>query len=283
MTKLVMPAYETHKYAKNHFSFLHQYAELAGITVELSDQNPRVYTFPDKWVISCLYNNKQIIFDYADHAVSSWNDKKHVPYFKFHYVESLHGKERNIFPCTPSLVADKRMITPVADYIEYRKTFEYSPTRKVVHKQRAYAGALHRRNMVNKMLCAALKSDLDSVFESTHKRYWDACRNACGVVFVPGACNNMLDRGQLELIGLGVCTISPKLPEMMTNTATLEPNVHYILCEDDYSDLTAIIKNLQKNPEISSTVGKNAREWFDKNATPEAYWNWIEICTTLFV
>jgi hypothetical protein len=85
----------------------------------------------------------------------------------------------------------------------------------------------------------------------------------------------MVDRGQMELIGLGVPTVSPRLTTRFVHDCLLEPGVHYIECRQDYSDLVEILQNLKDKPDYLKYVSQNAWNFFEQHYTPEKYWEWI--------
>ena len=104
-------------------------------------------------------------------------------------------------------------------------------------------------------------------------QFWKDSETCLISVCVPGWCNNMIDRGHMETIGLGVCTVSPKPKTILPYRTELKPGVHYLHGKEDDSDLVESSKNL--TPAKSKEIGDNARQLFDDVFVPKKYWNYI--------
>lgn len=266
---------EGHKYNLIHFRFFVQYAKIAGITVEMIPSDDRVFIPENQLVFSCVVNDQQVIIDYADHSTRNWkNLYPDIPYFKF---QTTATNPRDLIPLGPPMVGVKRIGTKGATMREYnhvRYHYNYEPGSAILCKQLPNGAATERRHHVHKLL----KENFDNVdvaADSDQLEFWQAHENCLAAVCVPGATNNMVDRGHLELMGLGVCTVSPELRTLFPRYSQLTANHHYIQCADDYSDLVDILKRLEKNPAICRRTGANARQFYEKYYTPERYWQWI--------
>lgn len=266
-----------HKYNLIHFQFFIQYAKHAGITVELVESDDHVFVSNDQLTFSCLVNNKQIIIDYADHSTRSWRHLyPNVPYFKFQTNFPLLD---NTIPLGPPIVGVKKPVSEkaaVGDYDTLRHKFNYVPGTKILCKQTPNGRAVGRRTAVHNMLINKFSADrVDINAKSAQQEFWKAHEDCLVAVCVPGATNNMVDRGHMELIGLGVCTVSPRLDTIFPWHKLLEPGVHYLQCKDDYSDLADIIRDAESNKDLCKDIGNNARKFFNKYYTPTKYWQWI--------
>ena len=267
--------YLEHKYGLIHFHFFVQYARIAGIEVELVESDDRVFISDDHLIFSCVINDQQVIVDYADHSIRNWKQfYPNIPYFKFQTVKQ---NPQNLIPLGPPIVGVKRIGTKGATMREYnhiRYHYDYRPGSAVLCKQLPNGAAIDRRNHVHRLLQENF-TDADITANSDQIDFWKAHENCLAAVCVPGATNNMVDRGHLELIGLGVCTVSPKLYTLFPQWAELIPNRHYIQCADDYSDLVDILRHLEKNPVICQRTGSNAKKFYEEYYTPKKYWTWI--------
>lgn len=267
--------YLNHKYGLIHFNFFVQYARIAGVQVELVDPSDKIFIADDKLIFSCLVNDQQIIVDYADHATKNWQTEyPDVPYFKF---QSNHPLPTGCVPLGPPMVGIKRRGTQGATMREYnqvRFNYNYTPGQAVLCKQLPNGAATERRNLVQGLIQQNFINH-DVSADCDQMDFWRVHENCLTAVCVPGATNNMVDRGQMELMGLGVCTVSPRLDTVFAYGQLLEPGVHYIQCKDDYTDLVDILKQLQIQPELCKTIGSNARTFYDKYYTPIQYWKWI--------
>jgi len=267
--------YLKHKYGLIHFHFFVQYAKVAGIAVELVEPDNRVFIAEDQLIFSCTIDDQQIIVDYADHSSRNWKDLyPSLPYFKFQTIkDNLH----DFIPLGPPMVGVKRKGTKGATVREYNHVkyyYDYQPGTAILCKQLPNGAATERRNSVHALLRENF-NDVDTLADQNQIDFWKQHETCLAAVCVPGATNNMVDRGHIELIGLGVCTISPELHTVFPGRRQLKAGKHYIKCCDDYSDLVDIIKELQKNPTLAKSIGHNAKRFYEKYYTPAAYWQWI--------
>ena len=267
--------YLNHRYGLIHFNFFVQYVRINGINVELVESNDRVFISEDHLVFSCTINDQQIIIDYADHSTRNWQHLyPGIPYFKFQTTED---NNRSMIPLGPPMVGVKRTGSKGATLREYnhiRYHYSYEPGINILCKQLPNGAAVDRRNLVHRLLTENF-SGIDISADNNQIDFWKAHENCLTAVCVPGATNNMVDRGHMELIGLGVCTVSPELKTLFPGYQTLTPGQHYIRCADDYSDLVSILQHLQNNPGICRRTGANARKFYEKHYAPERYWRWI--------
>jgi hypothetical protein len=267
--------YLDHKYGLIHFHFFVQYAKIAGVEVDLVDSDERVFISDDHLIFSCVVNDQQIVVDYADHSTRNWKSfYPSLPYFKF---QTTANNPTDLIPLGPPMVGVKRKGTKGATVREYnhlRANYEYQPGTSVLCKQLPNGAAVERRNHVHQLLKDNF-SEVDVASDCDQIDFWTAHEHCLVAVCVPGATNNMVDRGHLELLGLGVCTISPELYTIFPKNKKLVPGRQYIRCRDDYSDLVDIIRILEKNPMRCHRVGQGARAFYEKNYTPKKYWQWI--------
>jgi hypothetical protein len=274
--KLLFPIeYKQHKYKLIHFDFFIQYAKHAGINVELVDSNDTVFISDDKLIFSCTFNGKQFIVDYADHSYKNWiSDFDNIPYFKFQTTIS----NRIGIPLGPPMVGVKKQGSKGATLTEYftcRNSFNYVPGYKILSKQLPNGAATDRRNYVHQILLDKFNNSVDIDANDDQIDFWKLHETCLVSVCVPGATNNMVDRGHIEQIGLGVCTISPYLTTLFPGNTELTPGTHYIQCKDDYSDLIQIIEELQRDKGLSKYIGDNAKRFYNTFYTPSIYWKWI--------
>jgi hypothetical protein len=96
-------------------------------------------------------------------------------------------------------------------------------------------------------------------------------------VCVPGARNDILDRGQLQAMAFGCCTISPVLADCLAWNKELVPGVHYLSCANDYSDLIEKIEWCKSNRDKCIEIGQNAKILFQETSVPSKLLEWIKI------
>ena len=274
-TLLFPNTYRNHKYSLIHFNFFIQYAIVAGIHVECVDPTDQIFISNDHLVFSCVLNGRQIIFDYADHWSRNWVEYyPGLKYFKFQTTTESHP---SAIPLGPPMVGVKKFGTKgstLREYLDLRWTFNYQPGSAILCKQSPNGAATERRNIVHNLLVKSF-NEVDVDANCNQLDFWKSHENCLVSVCVPGATNNMVDRGQIELFGLGVCTISPELKTRFPGDCTPVPGRDYIKCADDYGDLVNIIRDLTNSSDTCKQIGEQARSFYDAVFTPKSYWNWI--------
>lgn len=268
--------YITHKYSLIHFNFFLQYAKVAGVEVDLVPSNNQVFIGKDNNLyFSCLINNKQVIIDYSDHYYTNWKHLfRNIPYFKF---QTTKKTKNNIIPLGPPIVGVKQKGSAgetLRTFLKVKESFNYEPGYSILCKQLPNGNAKERRQYVQKLLTSNF-NDVDISPYDDQLVFWQKHENCCFAVCVPGANNNMIDRGQMELFGLGVCTISPQLNTKLPFNHIAKPGIHYIKCRDDYLDLLQIINNINSNQTELKRIGNNAKQLFNDIFYPTSYWKWI--------
>lgn len=258
-----------HRYYPIHFEYVLNLFRFIKADIEFID--PRLFPIRSQTIFDCYINDNLIRFDFSDFEnLNSDNVKTCNAYFKFHYVNS-HKKYNNVFPFTPVNFHNWE------EYYELEKIIKYKATGKVLNNQTPYGAAIERRNIVHELLKNKYSDDL-LYDRKTQTEFFNLINEGLVSICVPGARNNMLDRGQCQYMGLGACTISPKLNTQLSWNKQLIPNVHYIECKDDYSDLLEKIEWVRFNPVLATQIGHNAKKLFQTTSTPKNQILWIKSC-----
>lgn len=257
MKKVKFPINNGQRYYDIHFKYIENIFKYLDYDIE--------YYLAKDDELTIILNNKKILFDYWDSDECRYLDRKDIDYiFKFHYNYSKKY-ENKVFSFTPISFYDWN------NYFELERKIVYQADGYISNRQVPYGGALERRRNVQKLLKANFSNVETKVINQM--AFWTDIENILVSVCIPGFCNNMLDRGQLQYMAYGACTISPKLPEVLPFGKCLFPDIHYIQCKDDYSDLVDIIKNLNKYKCIE--IGLNAKQLFLNTSTPKNLETWI--------
>ena len=148
---------------------------------------------------------------------------------------------------------------------------------KVLNNQAPAGNAIERRNYVKGLLTQTYGNGLDAERHGKEE-FYKLINNASAIVCVPGARNNMLDRGQGQQMFFGACTISPKLVTTLSYNKKLIAGTHYVECKPDYSDLIEKVEWVRSNRDKAIEIGKAARELFLQTSTPEKQIEWINEC-----
>jgi hypothetical protein len=144
--------------------------------------------------------------------------------------------------------------------------------------QRPRGGAFERRNYVQKILKTRYGDSTKTEFVENQCEFWEIINHCLVHVCVPGARNDILDRGQLQAMAFGCCAISPVLADCLAWNQELVPGVHYISCASDYSDLIEKIEWCKCNRDKCIEIGQNVKKLFNETSTPKKLLEWIELC-----
>jgi hypothetical protein len=109
-----------------------------------------------------------------------------------------------------------------------------------------------------------------------HEQYLADTRNRFVVVHVPGVRDDVLDKGQFQCFGLGVCTVSTRIRAQLPWRQEFLPGVHYVCCEDKFRNFVDIIRWCDTHRDECVAIGKRAREFFDTWCRPERQVAWIK-------
>jgi len=226
--------------------------------------------FPTATKFLMKFNNKKVVIDFSDNVAHMPDWEKFDAHFKFHYTRSIQGDCKTIYPFAPISFYDWEQ------YNKLQKVIHYSCNNNVVlNMQRPGGNALERRKKVRNILNNKYGKDAILQPKDTQEDYWKRINNCLVHVFVPGCRNNMIDRGHIQYLAFGCCTISPRITDELPYDGILIPGVHYIMCKDDYSDLLDCVTWVRNNRTRAREIGRNAKELFQKSCRPEKLWDWI--------
>lgn len=268
MSTCFLPEFNSKKvkdlYYNTFYKFVAHWLELSGIEVLFLPEDSFVWCGDGTNVFSASYNGKQVIFDYGDAKELAF--QTNLPVFKFHYCDIEYPE--NVFPFVPMLG------TNWVEYNNARKQVTYKADGQIFCKQRPYGNALIRRMKIMSLLSAEYGSQVDCTLQS-QEDYWRSFNDCFVSICVPGQREDILDRSQLEAMGLGVCTISPYIEENLFEL-TLEPWHHYIPVEKDFSDLSWVIDWCRDHRSDCIRIGSHAQKLFNTVYHPETMRWWIE-------
>lgn len=131
-----------------------------------------------------------------------------------------------------------------------------------------------RRYMVRGMLDYHFGGRCDFALTSQDEFFAKAETALC-YVDVPGSWENILDRGQLQMMGLGVPTISPVIYDQCCD-GLMQPDIHYLMCRQDYLDVPDLVRKLDRDRDLGATIAHNAWLFFQEFCTPIAVWSYVK-------
>lgn len=213
-------------------------------------------------------NDKRIVMDFSDHPDFLENWDSFDAYFKFHYTDQ-HSVFEKIHPFAPVSFYDWDLYSKLGLVIKYTCNSDF-----VLNMQRPGGSATERRIKVQEILKSKY-GDRAHTHIIQQTPYWTKINDCLVHVFVPGARNDMIDRGHLQYLAFGCCTISPMITDILPYHKRVEPNVHYISCNSDYSDLIEKIEWCKSNRNACIGIGLNAKNLFEDSCTPQKLWKWI--------
>jgi hypothetical protein len=261
-----------HRYYNTHFKYVRNLLGEAGCNVKLVPaSNFENYS---RTCFEMKVNGVLVAIDFSDHLkVSIPEDKikKYAVIFKFHYNHDLHSGYKNMYPFSP---------VNFQSWSLYKKAIanvNYKASGLILCKQQPGGAALERRKYVQGLLHVKYGNMFDKSIQPEFDFYMKI-NQALVSVCVPGARNDMLDRGQGQYLALGCCTISPKLVTVLSFNQQLVPGTHYIECKPDYSDVVEKVEWVRSNPEKAIQIGKNAKQIFEKTSLPKIQVEWINKC-----
>ena len=212
------------------------------------------------------------VFDYSDHLKLAPQSEKYPHYFKFHYSQGVHEVNKNVYPFSPISFYDWNRYFSLKNEITYTCN-----SNRILNRQKPHGNATQRRRQVQATLKKYYSNEV-ATQPIDQVDFWKEVNNCLVSVCVPGSRNNMLDRGQLQYMAFGACTISPKIITLLPGFTPLVPGQHYIQCRDDYADLTEKIAWCKTHRKECIEIGNNAQTLFLATSTPQRLWEWVTQC-----
>jgi len=260
-----------------HYYNIH-YRYILNILRNIPEVNISLTELPEdlgNTAFKCYIDGKLVIFSFTDNMYRFGNSEQtalnlitDIPIFKFHYGVDNNFSD-NVIPFTPVSFHNWKV------FFENANEINYSCNSNIILNNQALSGGAKQRREFVRVLLKQKYMDLVDISIYPKLDYWKKINNCLVSVCVPGYCNNMLDRGHIQFMAFGACTISPHLPEILPFNATLIPDVHYIMCKDDYSDLISKIEWCKNNTSSCVEIGNAASKLFNQIGTPNNLWNWI--------
>lgn len=266
MNEILFPHRGTQRYYDSHYRFLLNVLKVGNQRIKLYDSTREERGF------MVVIDKKKILVDFGDHGIVAKDWREFDINFRFHYSKYKHGQLENTYPLTPISFYDWNR------YIKLQAKIEYTcNTDRVLNNQTPGAAAVERRVRVQRILKQGYQADFD--MKITNKEmFWEKMNNCLVSVCIPGARNDILDRGQFQYMAFGACTISPPIDIELPYWRRPEAGVHYLSCRADYSDLIDIIEYCKDNRDKCRAIGRQAKQLFLATSTSKKVWRWINQC-----
>jgi hypothetical protein len=197
--------------------------------------------------------------------------------FVVHWFDNIHKKYNNVFPLCPV------NFTNWALFEKLRKNINFLPDKdKLILNNQRPMGDRWRRQKAQTLIKKHYPNQNDTKYYSgNQENFFMNLNKALVSVHVPGCREDILDRGQTQMFGLGACTISPYMKEKLAWNVKVEAWTHYVPCQPDMSDLVEKINWCMERPQMCKEIGENAKKLFDDNIHPTKLKEWFEKCLTL--
>lgn len=264
-----------HRYYNIHYKYFLGLLIEAGCKIEMVSHS--IFDNYSNTAFELYINGILVAIDFSDHlklSVPEHKVSKYKAIFKFHYLAELHSVYGNIYPISPVSFQNWDI------YKRLKPIIQYTATGSIMCKQRPGGAAIQRRNEVQDRLLNEYKDNFDKKI-LTEELFYRSINSTMVAVCVPGARNDMLDRGHGQYMAFGACTISPKLLTKLPWDGDIIPDFHYIKCEDNYRDLFQKIEWVKNNPKLAIEIGKNAKELFERTCLPAKQVEWIKKCLNI--
>ena len=249
------------EYHREFYQYFVNAALYAGLEVTYDESlkaisNQAIPFFVDG--VKCAYD----ISDYSVIQPQAWSAEFKC-YFMLHHLP--------VFDVYPNLGSVPQQ--SFFDWDEYNRLVEgrYDCSSDLIlHCQNL--GHIARRRLARKIL-------VDKGYNLTTEcwpvsDFWKLGQKCCTSVHIPGSTPHMLDRGQLQLMAMGVCTVSPNIYCSLGELRP-EPNIHYVCIRDDFSNLIEKVDWCLANPIRCIEIGQNAKKLFNDSCTPHSIWKYI--------
>ncbi len=225
-------------------------------------------------------DGREVIIDVGDDCLLSPHAGRHPHWLKYQYISPFY-----MYPFLGSV--PQVSFHDWAEYLRLSGEVRYDPlapgglpfaARPILHMQargqdRGPLGPGPRRDLVHGLLRARFGDQVAGRL-LPQAELWRLAAGCSISVHAPGSYNNSLDRGQWQLMALGVCTASPTLYSYCGDGPP-EPDEHYVRCRDDYADLGDRVAACLADPGRCAAIGAAAAQFFRERGTPEGIWGYV--------
>lgn len=247
---------------REFFQYFLNTAIYAGVKIEYDNKLKAI----SNQVIPFIVDNVKCLYSISDFSIAptaAWSGAHQVCFMLHHLPIFKPYSNLASFPPQSFFNWD--------EYYSLSKTEYTCATDLIIHSQ--IIESVRRRVIARKAL---LNKNYNLQLQVVPKKdYWKMAQNCCASVHIPGGTEHIMDRAQLQLIGLGVCTISTDIFCSLCDFRA-EPNVHYVCIRDDLSDLTEKVDWCLSHRKECIEIGKNAKKLFEKACTPHVIWSHVK-------
>ncbi len=253
------------KYYRTHVRYVMETARAAGAGVGVTGNASAA----EDGRFEVIVDGRTTLFDFDDFPTITPEELRYEHVFKFH-ADERHPPAIHAFPVISFY--DWSRFEVLSKEIRYAATGD-----RIICRQRCYAGAKERRAKVQRMLRVAY-GPAAAIAPVPQETYWREAGDCLTHVFVPGARNDMLDRGMSQWLAFGACVVAPPIRTPLPFGMRLIDGVHFVQCRPDYSDLIDRIEWCRAHRDACRAIGANAQQLFRRACVPERAWAWVREC-----
>jgi hypothetical protein len=216
----------------------------------------------------------EVVIDTSDWHLVNPAASGHGHWLRFHYHSSF-----KTFPWLGAFVTQTFQDWAHYDVAQRECRARRDPRRTMTILNNAQTGneydSRHRRRLlVRGMLHRDFGDRADFAWTPPDEFYAKAEKALC-YVQVPGSYQNSMDRGILQMMGLGVPAISPVIYDQCCD-GLLQPGIHYLCCREDYRDVPDLVRWCEAHRDEAAAMGHNAWMFFQEFCTPLAVWSYVK-------
>jgi len=214
------------------------------------------------------------VYEYSDFLPFDRASWRYKHWFKRAFCPG-HKVCRHLVSFSPTSFLDWRQYRQLTAENRYTATGDV-----ILHKQsapvprnRVGADLRRRRLKAREMLVERFGSRVETTIDP-QRRFFLKAFGCLVSVHIPGSWEHLLDRGQHQLMGLGVCTVSP---EIWTCCLGERPQawLHYVPIRDDFSDLAEKVAWCDTHREECRRIGRRAKVFFETHSMPKVIWQYV--------
>ena len=269
----------TYDYALN----IIQDFEIADYTIEFYEDTIST-DFANSGCFFAFINGKKVLFDQSEYYDNgSWTCNKgqfSSPYLRYNYnidapifkrmITKWGEYPENVFPLGPYCCSN-----PKLKALNTKSKYTPGNFKKLLHTNRVYGNAEYTRKVAFSKLNLPKIIEIDST-RTAVEEYYRRVLNSFGSLNITGASNYTQDSSNVEIMLLGGVIISNCFDILMPYNKSINGNEHYILINEDYSDINERIVWAFENQKEAYEIAKNGHNLIMETTSPIKRVKWIE-------
>ena len=260
--KLEYPGQLNSRYRNRHPKYILNTAKAAGLDIRLTADTTIDAT---ECRFTATLDGKVFVLDFDNFNTLTEQELSYPHIFKLH---TEAGMPANVHPFPVVSWYDWTQYEQLAGESVYTAESD-----AVGARQKARDGAQERRTNARRLLHQGWHKVRCTQLPQVD--FWREVSDVLVAVFVPGARNEMLDRGHTQYLSLGCCTIAPPIKTLLPGPSELLPGEHYVCCKADYSDLVDKVRWCSDNRDECRRIGAAAKALWRATCRPVAIWERI--------